>query len=65
MEHSSTSPDLAPNDFWLFPKTKSALKGRRFQDLEDIKSVTTALKAVPQQEFEKSFQQCSKVGLSA
>jgi hypothetical protein len=26
MEHPSTSPDLAPNDFWLFPKIKSALK---------------------------------------
>jgi transposase len=31
------SPDLAPNDVWLFPKIKSALKGRRFQDIEDIK----------------------------
>jgi transposase len=24
------SPDLAPCDFWLFPKLKSPLKGRRF-----------------------------------
>jgi transposase len=24
------SPDLAPSDFWLFPKLKSPLKGRRF-----------------------------------
>jgi transposase len=24
------SPDLAPYDFWLFPKLKSPLKGRRF-----------------------------------
>jgi len=24
--HLSYSPDLAPNVFWLFPKTKSALK---------------------------------------
>jgi hypothetical protein len=31
------SPDLAPNDFWLFPKIKSALNGIRFQDIEDIK----------------------------
>jgi len=30
------SPDLAPCDFWLFPKLKSALKGRRFPDLSDI-----------------------------
>jgi histone-lysine N-methyltransferase SETMAR len=32
VEHLSYSPDLAPNDFWLFPKIKPALKGRRFQD---------------------------------
>jgi hypothetical protein len=49
---------LAPNDFWLFPKLKSALKRRRFQDIESIhKNVTMALKAVPQQEFQKYFQQ--------
>ena len=24
------SPDLAPCEFWLFPKLKSSLKGRRF-----------------------------------
>jgi hypothetical protein len=26
MKHSPYSPDLYPNDFWLFPKIKSALK---------------------------------------
>jgi hypothetical protein len=36
MEHQIRSPDLAPDDFWLFPKTKSVLKRRRFQDTEDI-----------------------------
>jgi hypothetical protein len=25
-------PNLVPNDFWLFSKIKSALKGQRFQD---------------------------------
>jgi hypothetical protein len=35
MEHPSYSPDLAPNDFWLFINMKSALMGRRFQDSED------------------------------
>jgi transposase len=39
MEHSPCSPDLAPNGFWLFPKIKSALKGRRFQDTEDIQKM--------------------------
>jgi hypothetical protein len=51
-------PDLAPNDYGLFPKMKSALKRRRFQDIEDIhRNVKKALKDVPQQEFQKCFQQ--------
>jgi hypothetical protein len=29
IEHPSCSPHLTPNDFWLFPKTKSALKGQK------------------------------------
>jgi hypothetical protein len=36
MDHPSL--DLAPSDFWLFPKFKSVLKGKRFLDIEDIKS---------------------------
>jgi histone-lysine N-methyltransferase SETMAR len=51
MQHPPYSPDLAPNNFWLFTKIKCALRGRRLQDTEDIykkKNVTTALKAVPQ-----------------
>jgi hypothetical protein len=33
------SPDFAPNDFWLFPQMKPALKGRIFQDTEDIEKM--------------------------
>jgi hypothetical protein len=56
--HPPYYPDFAPNDFWLFPKIKSALNERRFQDTEDIqKNVTTALKGTAQQEFQKCFQQ--------
>jgi transposase len=63
-EHPSCSPDVALNDFWLFPKIKSALKGRIFQDIEDArKKVTTALKAIPQQEFQKCFQQWQAASL--
>ena len=32
------SPDLAPADFFLFPKLKSTLKGRRFESIEAIKT---------------------------
>jgi hypothetical protein len=37
MEHSPCSPDLVADGFCLFPKIKPALKGRRFQDIEDFK----------------------------
>ena len=30
------SPDLAPCDFWLFPKPKSPLKGKRYQIVDEI-----------------------------
>jgi hypothetical protein len=39
MEHPPSSHDLAQNDVWLFPKIKSTLKGRRFQDTKDIQKV--------------------------
>ena len=35
------SPDLAPCDFWLFPKLKSPLKGKRFKTLDEIQENTT------------------------
>jgi hypothetical protein len=35
-EQPPNSSDSAPNNFWLFPKIKSALKGRKFQVTEDI-----------------------------
>jgi hypothetical protein len=57
MEHPPCSSDLTLNDFWLFPKIKPALKGRRFQLIEGIqRDVTTALTDIPQQEFKKCFQ---------
>jgi hypothetical protein len=37
-DHPPYSSDLAPADFWLFPKLKSLLKGKRFSNVEDIKS---------------------------
>ena len=35
------SPDLVPCDFWLFPKLKSPLKGKRFQTVNEIQENTT------------------------
>jgi hypothetical protein len=38
MEHPSCSPDLVPNDSWVFPNMKSVLKRQRFQDSEYIQN---------------------------
>jgi len=38
--HPLYSPDLAPCDFFLFPKMKLKLKGRRFDTIEDIQAET-------------------------
>jgi histone-lysine N-methyltransferase SETMAR len=47
MEHPPCSPDLAPTDFWLFAKLKRVLKGKRFSDVEDIKSEEKKLADIP------------------
>jgi hypothetical protein len=39
MEHMPTSPDMAPNDFWLFPEIKSALKNEDFSILKTYKKM--------------------------
>jgi hypothetical protein len=66
MEHQANSPDLTSNDFCLFPKIKFDLKGRIFQDTEDIhKNVTTVLKAIPQEEIKNTSNSSNIIGLSA
>jgi len=52
------SPDIAPCDFWLFPKLKIPLKGKRFESREDImRNATDLLNIIPQEAFQKCFQQ--------
>ena len=43
LEHPPYSPDLAPCDFFLFPKVKSELKGTRFESVNGVKKKTTEL----------------------
>jgi hypothetical protein len=51
-------PDLSPPDLFVFPKIKSRLKGRKFEDTEDIRrNVTKELLALHANEFHKCFQQ--------
>jgi len=52
------SPDLAPADFFLFPKLKRSLKGRRFQTVDEIKEKTTELlNTFTKEEFPGAFDQ--------
>jgi len=55
------SPDLAPADFFLFPKLKFSLKGRRFQTVEEIEENSTwDLRAIPQNTFQDALQNWKK-----
>jgi len=57
LEHPAYSPNLAPNDFFLFPKIKEILKGRHFNDIDDFRSNTMAvLKAISQNQFQNCFE---------
>ena len=38
LEHPPYSPDLAPPDFFLFPKIECALKGTRFESVDAVKA---------------------------
>ena len=56
LEHPAYSPDLASIDFFLFLNIKEILKGRLFDDTEDMRCNTTAaLKVIPQNQFQNCF----------
>jgi len=57
LHHPPYSPDLSPCDYFLFPKLKLPLKGRLFEDVQDIQAtVTSSLWAIPQEDVQRSFQ---------
>ena len=50
------SSDLAPCDFWLFPKLKSPLKGMEFQTVDEIQeNMTGQLMVIPTKDFAECF----------
>lgn len=52
------SPDLAPADFYLFPRLKDQLKGRRFESAEEVEAATKdAMRGVSKNGFQECFQQ--------
>jgi len=53
--------DLAPAVFFLIPKLKTTLKGRRFQTIEEIQeNATRELRAIKESAFQEAFQQMKK-----
>ena len=53
VRHPPYSPDLAPCDFWLFPK----LRGCRYETIEEMKdAVTKVIDTLTQEDFHEAFQ---------
>ena len=51
------SPDLAPCDYWLFPK----LRGCRYEKIEEMKeAVTKVMDTLTQENFHGTFQKLSE-----
>lgn len=56
LQHSPYSPDLAPCDYYLFPKLHLTIKGKLHESVEAIQStVTDVLKTITKKDIEKSF----------
>ena len=55
--HPTYSPDLAPCDFFLFPKIELKLKGRRFDTTEEIQAESQrVLDTMIEKDFQEAFQ---------
>ena len=58
LPHLPYSPDLAPCNFFLFPKMKLQLKGRRFDRVEEMQRESqNVLGTLREQDFQHAFQQ--------
>jgi hypothetical protein len=54
LDHPPYSPDLAPADFWLLPKSKLAMKGDRHDTIQ--RECTAVLNVISQKEYSDCFQ---------
>ena len=53
VRHPPYSPDVAPCDFWLFPK----LTGSRYETIEEMKeAMTKVIDTLTQEDFHGAFQ---------
>ena len=52
VRHRPYSPDVAPSEFWLFPK----LRGCRYERIEEMKeAVTKVIDLLTQEDFDGAF----------
>jgi len=59
--HPPYSPELAPSDFFLFPKLKTTLKGCRFQTIQEIQeNAMTVMHIITEGALQEAFQQWKK-----
>jgi hypothetical protein len=55
------SPDLAPCEFFLFPKMKLKLKGRQFDTIEEIQVESQrVLDTVTEKDLLEAFEKCKR-----
>lgn len=59
--HPPYSPDLAPNDFFLYPKAKKHLKSRLFESTSAaVKALEAILKRLAKNGFQHVFEEWQK-----
>ena len=58
LPHPPYSPDLAPCDFFLFPKLKTHLKGHHFGTVENVQAAATrALNNISSEDFRHCYEE--------
>ena len=61
LPHPPYSPDLAPADFFLFPKLKRMLSGRKYGSCNAVASaVYQCLKRMPKPDYKNAFRKWLK-----
>lgn len=51
LDHPPYSPDLAPSDFYLFPRLKEHLRGTKFEDDEEVKAAVLDFLGTQDEDF--------------
>ncbi len=54
--HPPYSPDLAPNDYFLYPEIKKQMHGQVFRNIAEVQAAATRIiRAIPQEKFEEAL----------